>query len=144
MKTTVFPNTNEIERKWYIVDAEGKTLGRMCTIIADVLRGKNKAIYCPQADCGDFVIVINCEKVRLTGTKIDKKSYYKHSGFSGHLTEVKAKEMIEKKPEKMVEICVSGMLPKNKLRPAILKKLKLFRSSEHTHEAQKPVLLEIK
>lgn len=144
MKTTVFPKTEEINRKWYIVDAEGKTLGRMCTIIADVLRGKNKAIFCPQTDCGDFVIVTNCEKVKLTGTKIDKKMYYKHSGYMGNLLTVKARDMLEKNPEKVIELCVRGMLPKNKLRPHILKKLKLFRSTEHTHEAQKPEILEIK
>lgn len=144
MKTTVFPKTNEIDRKWYIVDAEGKTLGRMCTIITDTLRGKNKAIYCPQTDCGDFVIVINCEKVKLTGTKIDKKMYYKHSGYMGNLLTVSARDLLEKAPEKVIELCVKGMLPKNKLRPHILKKLKLFRSTEHTHDAQKPEILEIK
>ena len=126
MKTTVFPKEEQIKRKWYIVDANGKTLGRMCTKITDVLRGKHKPIFAPQTDCGDFVIVINCDKVRLTGTKIDKKMYYKHSGYTGNLLAVKAREMLEKHSEKVIELAVKGMLPKNNLRLHILKKLKLF------------------
>lgn len=133
-----------VERNWYVVDATGKTLGRLATQVATVLRGKNKPTYTPHVDCGDYVIVVNADKVVLTGNKLEDKKYYNHSGYPGGLRERTAKEMIEKYPEEMVERAIKGMLPHGRLGRAMGKKLFVYRGSDHKHEAQKPVALEIK
>ena len=132
-----------VERKWYVVDAEGKTLGRLATQVATVLRGKNKPTYTPHIDCGDYVIVINAEKVVLTGNKLEDKMYYNHSGFPGGLRERNAKTMIEKYPEEMVARAIKGMLPHNALGRAMGKKLFVYAGADHKHEAQKPEVMEI-
>ncbi|RMF95442.1 MAG: 50S ribosomal protein L13 [Candidatus Schekmanbacteria bacterium] len=133
----------DIERKWYLVDAEGKTLGRMASQIATILMGKHKPIYTPSVDTGDFVVVINAEKIVLTGKKWDQKKYYRHSGWIGGIKETTAKEMLAKHPEDIVRLAVKRMLPKTKLGRAMLKKLKVHRGPEHPHSAQKPEPLEI-
>lgn len=143
MKTFMAKKEN-IERKWYVVDADGKTLGRVATACAHVLRGKHKVTYTPHVDCGDYVIIINAEKVVLTGNKLEDKKYYNHSGYPGGLRERTAKEMIEKYPEEMLERAVKGMLPHNRLGRAMGKKLFVYKGSSHKHEAQKPVALEVK
>ena len=142
MKTFMAKPEN-IKRDWYVIDAEGQTLGRLATKVATVLRGKNKAIYTPNVDCGDYVIIINASKVKLTGNKLDQKMYYNHSGYTGGLRERTAKVMLEKYPEEMVERAVKGMLPHNRLGRAMGKKLFVYRDANHKHEAQKPKALEI-
>ncbi|MBW2066192.1 MAG: 50S ribosomal protein L13 [Deltaproteobacteria bacterium] len=132
-----------VERKWYLVDAENKVLGRLATQIADRLRGKHKPIFTPHADTGDFIVVINAEKVVLTGAKWDKKMYYRHSGYMGGLKKIAAGKLREKKPEMLIRLAVKGMLPKNSLGRRQLKKLKVYPGPEHPHQAQKPELLEI-
>ena len=142
MKT--FMQTKEnVERNWYVIDAANKPLGRVGTKAAHVLRGKNKPTYTPHVDCGDYVIIINADKVKLTGNKLNDKMYYNHSGYPGGLRERNAKVMIEKYPEEMMERAVKGMLPHNRLGRAMYKKLFVYQGSEHKHEAQKPVALEI-
>ena len=143
MKTFMAKPEN-IKRDWYVIDAEGQTLGRLATKVATVLRGKNKAIYTPNVDCGDYVIIINASKVKLTGNKLDQKSYYNHSGYTGGLRERTAKVMLEKYPEEMVERAVKGMLPHNRLGRAMYKKLFVYTGAEHPHMAQKPETMEIK
>ena len=133
----------ELERKWYVVDAEGKTLGRMASEIAKVLRGKHKPIYTPHVDCGDFVIVINAEKVRLTGKKLDQKMDFQHSGWPGGDKHTSYRTMLEKKPEKVFELAVKGMLPKNSLGRKMIKKMIVYKGADHKQTAQKPELLEI-
>ena len=140
---TFMQKKETVDRKWYIVDAEGKTLGRLATKVATVLRGKHKPTYTPHVDCGDYVIVINAEKVVLTGNKLDDKMYYNHSGFPGGLRERNAKTMIEKYPEEMVERAIKGMLPHNRLGRAMGKKLFVYAGADHKHEAQKPEVMEI-
>lgn len=135
--------TEEIERKWYIIDAEGKVLGRMASEIAKILRGKNKPIYTPHVDTGDFVIVINAEKVVLTGNKLDQKLYRKHSQYPGGLKETPYRRIMAEKPEMAVYKAVKGMLPHSPLGRKMLKKLKIYKGSEHGHEAQQPVALEL-
>lgn len=137
MKTFMQKKEN-IERNWYVIDAEGKTLGRVATKAAHVLRGKHKVTYTPYVDCGDYVIIVNADKVVLTGNKLEDKKYYNHSGFPGGLRERNAKEMIEKYPEEMVERAVKGMLPKNRLGRQMYKKLFVYEGMNHNHEAQKP------
>lgn len=134
---------NEIERKWYIIDAEGKTLGRLSTEIASILRGKHKPIFTPHVDTGDFVIVINAEKVVMTGKKLEQKAYRYHTGYPGGLKEVPYSTLMEKNPEKIISLAVKGMLPKNSLGRAMFKKLKVYRGTEHKHQAQKPEVYEI-
>ena len=129
----------EIKRDWYVIDATGISLGRVATKAANVLRGKHKAIYTPNVDCGDYVIVINADKVKLTGNKLDQKMYYNHSGYTGGLRERTAKEMRENYPVEMVERAVKGMLPKGRLGRQMYKKLFVYAESEHPHMAQKPV-----
>ena len=141
---TFMQKKETVERKWYVVDAEGKTLGRLATQVATVLRGKNKPTYTPHVDCGDYVIVINAEKVVLTGNKLEDKKYYNHSGFPGGLRERNAKTMIEKYPEEMVERAIKGMLPHNSLGRAMGKKLFVYAGTDHKHGAQKPEVMEIK
>lgn len=133
----------EIERKWYVVDATDKTLGRLSTEIASRLRGKHKPIYTPHVDCGDYIIVINAEKVKVTGNKASQKVYRHHTGFMGGLRERSYKEMMEKHPERIIEKAVKGMLPKNSLGSQMYRKLKVYAGSEHEHDAQKPELLEL-
>lgn len=134
---------NEVERKWWLVDATDKTLGRMATEIAKVLRGKTKAEFTPHVDAGDFVIVINSEKVRMTGKKWEQNKYYRHSRFFGSLKELSAAQVREKDPTFIISEAVSGMLPKTKLGRALITKLKAFKGSEHPHQAQRPELLNI-
>lgn len=143
MKTTKVAKKEEVTREWFLVDADSKVLGRMATEIANVLRGKKKAVYTPSVDTGDFVIVVNAEKVALTGNKMADKIYYSHSGFPGGLKEIAAGKLIEKKPEDVIRKAVKGMLPKNKLARHMLKKLKVYAGAEHPHEAQQPKVLDI-
>ena len=133
-----------VERKWYVIDAEGKSLGRVATKAAHVLRGKHKPTFTPHIDCGDNIIIINAEKVNLTGNKLENKMYYNHSMYVGGLRERTAKEMKEKYPVEMVERAVKGMLPHNRLGRAMYKKLFVYAGSEHPHAAQKPEVMEIK
>lgn len=142
MKTTYMANPNTIERKWYVVDAEGKTLGRLAAEVAKVLRGKNKPTFTPHVDTGDHVIVINAEKVRFTGKKLEQKTYFRHSGYPGGSTFVTLGNMLAKHPERIVEMAVRGMLPKNKLGTQIYRKLNVYAGPEHPHAAQKPEVLE--
>ncbi|MEW6288994.1 MAG: 50S ribosomal protein L13 [Thermodesulfobacteriota bacterium] len=142
MKTILTP-VKEIERKWLVVDAQGQILGRLASEIARRLRGKHKANFSTFQDTGDFVIVVNADKVRLTGKKLDNKIYYNHSGYMGGLRERTAKEILEKSPEELIYNAVKGMLPKNTLGRTQLKKLKVYAGSEHPHEAQKPENLEL-
>ena len=132
-----------VERKWYVVDAEGKTLGRLASEVANVLRGKNKPIYTPHIDTGDYVIVVNAEKVKVTGKKLDQKIYYHHSEYVGGMKEATLKEMMQKKPEFVITHAVKGMLPKGPLGRQMLTKLHVYAGPEHKHEAQKPEVLDI-
>ncbi|MCJ7687358.1 MAG: 50S ribosomal protein L13 [Desulfobacteraceae bacterium] len=142
MKTYV-AKENEVKKNWYLVDAKNKILGRLATQIAMRLRGKHKPIFTPHADTGDFIVVINAEKVSLTGKKWDKKIYYRHSGYIGGLKEITAKKLLEKKPEDVLRFAVRGMLPKNSLGRRQLKKLKIYTGSDHPHQAQQLEALEI-
>ena len=130
-----------IERKWYVVDAADMTLGRLASEVAKVLRGKNKPTFTPHIDTGDYVIVVNAEKVKVTGKKLDQKIYYHHSDYVGGMKETTLREMLAKKPEKVVELAVKGMLPKGPLGRAMIKKLHVYAGPEHKQEAQKPVEL---
>jgi len=133
----------DVKRDWYLVDAEGKTLGRLCSQIAHVLRGKHKPDYTPHVDCGDYVIVINAEKVRLTGQKWDQKEYITFSGYPGGQKRIKAKDLVNRKPVALIEHAVKGMLPKNRLGRAMFKKLFVYEGPEHKHQAQKPKTLNV-
>ena len=133
-----------VERKWYVIDAEGVALGRLASQVATVLRGKHKPTYTPHIDCGDYVIVVNADKVKLTGNKINDKMYYNHSGYVGGLRERNAKTMIEKYPEEMIERAVKGMLPKGRLGRAMNKKLFVYAGAEHNQQAQKPIEMKVK
>ena len=133
----------EIKRDWYVIDATGISLGRVATKAANVLRGKHKAIYTPNVDCGDYVIVINADKVKLTGNKLDQKMYYNHSGYTGGLRERTAKVMLEQYPEEMMERAIKGMLPHNRLGRKMGKKLFVYADADHKHSAQKPIEMEI-
>lgn len=132
-----------VERKWYVVDAEGKTLGRLASEVANVLRGKNKPIYTPHIDTGDYVIVVNAEKIKVTGKKLDQKIYYHHSEYVGGMKETTLKEMMNKKPEFVITHAVKGMLPKGPLGRQMLTKLHVYAGPEHKHAAQKPEALDI-
>ena len=132
-----------VERKWYVIDAEGKPLGRVASKAAHILRGKHKATYTPHIDCGDYVIIVNASKVLLTGNKLEDKKYYSHSGYPGGLRTRTAKEMIEKYPEEMARKAVKGMLPKNRLGRAMYKKLFVYAGSDHKHMAQKPSEMDV-
>ena len=133
----------DVEQAWWVVDVEGKTLGRVATQIATILRGKHKPIYTPNVDTGDYVVVINAEKIRVTGQKLDKKIYYRHSGYPGGLRERTLREQLDRFPDRPITAAVKGMLPKTKLGRAMLKKLKVYSGSEHPHAAQKPQALEV-
>ena len=133
----------ELDHQWYLVNAEGKVLGRLATELAKILRGKNKPSFTPHLDTGDFVIVVNAEKVVLTGKKMKDKIYYHHTGYPGGLKEVSAEKLLAKKPTEMLRIAVKGMLPKNRLSQQVLRKLKIYAGPNHPHEAQKPVAVQL-
>ncbi len=135
---TYSAKSEEVTREWYIVNAEGVVLGRLAAEIAKRLRGKHKPIYTPHVDTGDYVVVVNAEKIALTGKKLTDKMYYRHSGYPGGLKETSAQKMLEKKPEDLLRLAVKGMLPKNSLGRSMLKKLKIYSGGEHPHAAQMP------
>ena len=138
---TFMPSQATIERKWYVVDATDMTLGRLASEVAKVLRGKNKAIFTPHMDCGDYVIVINAEKIKVTGKKLEQKMYYHHSDYVGGMKETTLKEKLAKKPEQVIELAVKGMLPKGPLGRQMNTKLHVYAGAEHPHAAQKPEVL---
>ena len=144
MKTTVMAKSETVDRKWYVVDATDIPLGRVASQVAAVLRGKNKPIYTPHVDTGDYVIVINTDKMILTGNKLSQKKYFHHSGYPGGLKEVTYKDLMEKKSDFALERAVKGMLPKNSLGKKMFKKMKAYKGSEHPHQAQQPVELKIR
>ena len=143
MKTTVSARAEDVKRDWFLVDADGKTLGRLATEIARRLRGKHKTIYTPHVDTGDYIVVINAEKVRVTGNKTKDKIYYTHSGYMGGLKQISFEKLIDKAPERVIERAVKGMLPKNSLGRTMYRKLKVYAGKEHAHAAQQPQPLEI-
>jgi large subunit ribosomal protein L13 len=128
----------EITREWYLVDADGQTLGRLATLIADTLRGKRKPVYTPHVDTGDFVVVVNAEKIAVTGNKLDQKMYYRHSGYPGGLKSRSLREQLERRPTEVLRVAVKGMLPKNRLARQQITKLKIYAGPEHPHESQNP------
>jgi large subunit ribosomal protein L13 len=136
--------TSEVQRKWYLIDAEGKTLGRLSTEIATILRGKHKPTFTPHVDGGDFVVVVNAAKVVLTGKKLDQKQYRYHTGYVGGLKEISYRRMMAEKPEEVVSHAVNGMLPKNKLRKRMMTRLRVFSGMNHSHEAQNPEVINFK
>ena len=138
---TFMASPSTINRKWYVVDATGCTLGRLSSEVAKVLRGKNKAIFTPHIDTGDYVIVINADKIKVTGKKLDQKIYYHHSDYVGGMKETTLREMLNKKPERVIELAVKGMLPKGPLGRQMMTKLHVYAGAEHGHEAQKPEVL---
>lgn len=133
----------EIERQWFVVDATDQTLGRLASKIAPILKGKHKPIYTPHLDCGDFVVVINADKVRVTGRKLDQKMYHRHSGYPGGLTSITLRSQLARFPERVIQSAVKGMLPKNRLGRRMMKKLKVYASDSHPHQAQQPKPLEL-
>jgi large subunit ribosomal protein L13 len=133
----------EVDHQWYLVNAEGKVLGRLATELASVLRGKNKPIFTPHVDTGDFIIVVNAEKVILTGKKMKDKTYYHHTGYPGGIKQISAEKLLAKKPTEMIRMAVKGMLPKNSLGRQMLRKLKIYAGMNHPHEAQRPVPLKV-
>ena len=143
MKTTFMANASNIERKWYVVDAEGQTLGRLAAEVAKVLRGKHKPTFTPHVDTGDYVIVVNAAKVKLTGKKLIQKTYFRHSGYPGGSSFTQAGHMLEKRPERVVEMAVRGMLPTNKLGEQMYRKLNVYAGAEHPHQAQQPEELKL-
>lgn len=144
MRTTYMAKPQEIERKWYVVDAAGQTLGRLASQVAAILKGKHKPTYTPHVDTGDHVIIINAADIKLTGNKLKDKKYYRHSGYPGGLKERTAEQMLEKSPEKVLELAVKGMLPKNSLGRQMFKKLHIYTGAEHPHQAQQPETLELR
>jgi len=140
---TISAKADDVKRDWFLVDADGKTLGRLATEIARRLRGKHKAIYTPHVDTGDYIVVINAEKVRVSGNKANDKMYYRHSGYMGGLKETNFNDMIKRSPERVIEIAVKGMLPRNPLGRAMYRKLKVYAGAEHQHTAQQPQPLDI-
>jgi len=143
MRTTFIAKPAEVERKWYCVDASGHTLGRLSSELAKILRGKHKPIYTPHVDTGDYVIVINADKIQVTGKKLDQKQYWRHSGYPGGLKETTLRVMMEKKPEHVIKHAIKGMLPKNTLGRQMMRKLHVYAGPDHVHQAQKPENLEI-
>lgn len=141
---TYMANPDKIERKWYVVDAEGCTLGRLASEVAKILRGKNKPQFTPHIDTGDYVIIVNAEKIKVTGKKMDQKIYYHHSEYVGGMKETTLKEMMAKKPERVIELAVKGMLPKGPLGKSMIKKLHVYAGPDHEQAAQKPEVLEFK
>jgi large subunit ribosomal protein L13 len=143
MQKTWNAKPGEVTRRWYVVDAEGQTLGRLATRIADTLRGKGKPEYTPHVDTGDFVVVVNAEKIRVTGNKLDQKTYYRHSGYPGGLRSRALEEMLDRRPEEVIRLAVKGMLPRNRLARKQLTKLKVYAGPDHPHAAQQPQDMEI-
>lgn len=144
MEKTYSAKKEDIKRKWYLIDAKGKVLGKVAVRAATILRGKHKPTYTPHVDTGDHVIVINASQVVLTGKKLEQKYYRRHSGYPKGLKSIRYDRLLEEKPEKVIELAVKGMLPKTKLGRAMFKKLRVYRGSEHSHEAQNPVQIEVK
>ena len=144
MTTTYMAKATDVKQDWYVIDAAGKTLGRLATEAASLIRGKHKPTFTPHVDTGDFVIVINADKVVLTGKKLDKKMYYRHSGYPGGLKTTSARELINTKPERVIEFAVHGMLPKSKLGHQMKTKLKVYAGAEHPHQAQQPQVWELR
>ncbi|HHX79776.1 MAG TPA: 50S ribosomal protein L13 [Acholeplasmataceae bacterium] len=144
MSKTFMANAQNVERKWYLVDATDLVLGRLSTEVAAILRGKHKPTFTPHVDCGDYVIIVNAEKIALTGNKLQDKMYYRHSGYPGGLKQRNAKTLLDNQPEKILEKAIRGMLPKNKLGAAMYRKLFVYAGPEHPHQAQKPEVLNIK
>ncbi len=142
MKTYV-TKPAEIERAWYVVDAEGQTLGRLASSVATILKGKHKPTYSPSVDCGDFVVVVNADKIAVTGRRLEQKKYYRHSLYIGGLKEITLRDQLQQHPERVIESAVRGMLPKNTLGRKMFKKLKVYAGAEHPHEAQQPQPLEL-
>ncbi len=140
--STYMAKAGEVERKWYVVDAAGKPLGRLAVEVADLLRGKNKTTFTPHVDCGDFVIVTNVEKMVLTGKKLEKKFYYHHTGYIGHMKAVRYDNLMENKPELALELAVKGMIPDNTIGRKALTRLHIYQGAEHKHAAQQPIVLE--
>jgi large subunit ribosomal protein L13 len=140
---TFVAKPKEIDRRWFVVDAEGKTLGRLASQIAVILKGKHKPIYTPSVDCGDYVVVVNAEKVAVTGRRLDQKKYYRHSGYMGGLKEVTLRDQLERYPERVLFAAVKGMLPKNTLGRQMLRKLKVYAGPKHPHQAQQPEPMEL-
>ena len=141
--TTVSTKPADVRRDWYVVDADGKTLGRLATEIARRLRGKHKPDYTPHVDTGDYIVVINAEKIRVTGNKLQQKMYHHHTGYIGNLKSITLEKQLQKAPERVIETAVRGMMPKNKLGRAMFKKLRVYAGSEHQHTAQQPIALDI-
>ena len=141
---TFMANPDKLDRKWYVVDATGCTLGRLSSEVASVLRGKNKTCFTPHVDCGDYVIVVNADKIKVTGKKLDQKIYYHHSDYVGGMKETTLKELLAKKPERVIEFAVKGMLPKGPLGRKMYTKLHVYAGPEHNHAAQKPEVMTIK
>ena len=141
--TTVSAKPAEVRRNWYVVDATGKTLGRLASQIAHRLRGKHKALYTPHVDTGDYIIVVNAEKIRVTGNKLRDKIYYRHTGYIGNLKSISLEKLLQKAPERAIETAVKGMMPRNPLGRAMYKKLRVYAGPEHHHQAQQPQSLEI-
>lgn len=140
---TLATRPSDIVRRWWVVDAEGQTLGRLASVIAPILTGKAKPIYTANLDTGDFVIVINCEKIVVTGNRLDQKKYYRHTGYMGGIKAITLRQQLEKHPERVIKAAVKGMLPSNTMGRNMLKKLKVYAGPEHPHEAQKPEILEL-
>jgi large subunit ribosomal protein L13 len=140
---TISARAEDVKRDWFLIDAEDKTLGRLATEVARRLRGKHKAIYTPHVDTGDYIVIVNAEKVRVTGNKTKNKIYYTHSGYMGGLKQINFEDLIQKAPERVIEKAVKGMLPKNSLGRTMFRKLKVYAGKEHEHAAQQPQLLEI-
>lgn len=140
---TYTPKASDIRRQWWLVDAEGKVLGRLASEVVKILRGKHKPTFAPHMDMGDYIVVINADKVRLTGNKAEQKTYFQHTGYIGNERHIPFKEMLEKHPERVIELAVKGMLPKNSLGRIVRKKLKVYAGAEHPHEGQQPQLLEV-
>jgi large subunit ribosomal protein L13 len=143
VKRTYVTKPEDIQRDWYVVDASGQTLGRLASEVAQIVRGKHKPIYSPSMDVGDYVIVVNADKIHVTGRKLNQKVYYRHSGYPGGLKEVSLRKMLEERPTRVIEHAVRGMLPKNRLGRKMLKKLKVYAGEDHPHEAQQPKPLEL-
>ncbi|MGB7342002.1 MAG: 50S ribosomal protein L13 [Phototrophicaceae bacterium] len=143
IQKTHFTTPDEIERKWFVVDVQGKTLGRAASEIAQILRGKHKPSFVPNLDVGDFVIVVNCEKIHVTGRRLDQKLYYRHSGYPGGLYHRSLREMLQRTPDRVIRFAVKGMLPKGPLGRDMLRKLKVYTGPEHPHSAQQPEVLEL-
>ena len=140
MKTR-FVRKEDVNRKWYVIDAEGQVLGRLAVEIARRLRGKHKATYTPHIDTGDYIIVVNADKIRFTGNKLEQKTYYRHTGYPGGLKTITAKALLQRKPERVLELAVKGMLPKNRLGRRMYKKMKVYTGPDHPHQAQQPEVI---